>query len=44
VNTELEAGSPAPDFELTSNAGQKIGLVDYMGKSHVAPFFVRKYD
>lgn len=44
MNVELEAGSPAPDFELMANTGQKISLSDYRGKSHVVLFFVREYN
>ena len=44
MNTELETGSPAPDFELMTNTGQKIRLSDFKGKSHVALFFVREYN
>jgi len=44
MNTELDAGSPAPDFELMASTGQKIGLAEYKGKSHVILFFVREYN
>jgi peroxiredoxin len=45
MNVEpLEAGSPAPDFKLTANTSQEIGLVDYKGKAHVVLFFVREYN
>lgn len=44
MNNELEAGSPAPDFELMANAGQRIRLADYKGKSHIVLFFVREYN
>lgn len=44
MNTELEPGSPAPDFDLLENAIQRIRLADYKGKSHVVLFFVREYN
>lgn len=44
MNTELEKGSLAPDFELMANTGQKINLGDYKGKSHIVLFFVREYN
>lgn len=44
MNTELDTGSPAPDFELMANTGQKIRLADFKGKSHVVLFFVREYN
>lgn len=40
----LEEGSTAPDFKLTANTGQEIGLTDYKGKTHVVLFFVREYN
>ena len=43
MNTELEAGSPAPDFKLMASTGQEVGLADYRGQAHVALFFVREY-
>jgi peroxiredoxin len=42
-NTELEVGSPAPDFKLPSNTGGGIALSDYRGKIIVL-FFVREYN
>lgn len=44
MNTELEEGSPAPDFKLMASAGQKIRLADYKGKSHAVLFFVREFN
>jgi len=44
MNTELNEGSPAPDFELVVSGGQTVRLADYKGKSHVVLFFVREYN
>jgi peroxiredoxin Q/BCP len=41
-NSELEVGSPAPDFKLPSNTGAEIALSDYRGKKTVL-FFVREH-
>jgi peroxiredoxin Q/BCP len=41
-NTELEVGSPVPDFKLPSNTGREIALSDYRGQKIVL-FFVREY-
>ncbi|KAA0260018.1 MAG: hypothetical protein EDM79_18960 [Chloroflexi bacterium] len=41
--TELDVGSPAPEFNLTADSGREIGLAEYKGKSHVVLFFVREY-
>jgi thioredoxin-dependent peroxiredoxin len=41
-NSELEVGSPAPDFKLPSNIGGEIALADYRGKKIVL-FFVREH-
>jgi peroxiredoxin Q/BCP len=42
-DTELEVGSPAPDFKLPSNIGNEIALSDYRGRKIVL-FFVREYN
>ena len=34
-----EVGQPAPDFNLTSNAGDKITLSQYKGQKHVVMSF-----
>jgi peroxiredoxin len=41
-DNELEIGSSAPDFKLTSNTGSEIALSDYRGKIIIL-FFVREY-
>ena len=43
MTTELNVGSPAPDFKLPANDGREIALADYRGKSSVVLFFVREY-
>jgi len=40
-NSELEIGSPAPDFKLPANISGEIALSDYRGKK-VVLFFVRE--
>jgi peroxiredoxin Q/BCP len=42
-NSELEVGSPAPDFKLPSNTTGEIALSDYRGKK-VVLFFVREHN
>lgn len=37
--TELQAGDKAPDFELTSDTGEKIKLSDFRGKKVVLYFY-----
>lgn len=44
MNAELDAGSPARDFELIASTGQRIRLTDYNGKSPVILFFLREYN
>jgi peroxiredoxin Q/BCP len=41
-NTELEVGSPVPDFKLPANTGSEIAPSDYRGKKIVL-FFVREF-
>jgi peroxiredoxin len=38
VDTELEVGSSAPEFKLTSNNGKEIMLSDYNGRKLVLFF------
>jgi cytochrome oxidase Cu insertion factor (SCO1/SenC/PrrC family) len=40
---ELRIGLPAPDFTLTSGAGNRISLSDYKGKTNVVLFFIREF-
>jgi peroxiredoxin Q/BCP len=42
AQTELEVGSPLPDFKLPSTTGGEISPADYRGKKIVL-FFVREY-
>jgi peroxiredoxin Q/BCP len=35
----LEAGTPAPDFTLSSQSGDKVSLKDYRGKPVVFLWF-----
>jgi peroxiredoxin len=44
MTTELEIGSPAPDFKLPASVGGEIGVQDYRGLAHVVLFFVREYN
>jgi thioredoxin-dependent peroxiredoxin len=37
--TQLKAGDPAPDFELSSDRGEPIRLSNYRGKSNVILYF-----
>lgn len=41
---ELQPGSPAPDFTLTSQTGLAIRLADYKGKNPVVLYFYPKDD
>jgi peroxiredoxin len=41
-NTELEVGSPVPDFKLPANTAGEIAPSDYRGKK-VVLFFVREF-
>jgi peroxiredoxin len=34
----LQAGTPAPDFDLASHAGQKISLASFRGRRTVVAF------
>jgi peroxiredoxin Q/BCP len=41
VTEAVEAGKPAPDFELTSDAGEAVRLTDLRGKRVVLYFYPR---
>ena len=43
ANSEMEVGSLAPDFQLTSNIEDEISLRDYRGRK-VILFFVREFN
>lgn len=38
----IRVGDPAPDFTLTSSAGEPVRLADFLGKSEVVLFFYPK--
>ncbi len=37
----LKVGDKAPDFEVPSDSGEKVGLKDFAGKALVLYFFPR---
>lgn len=42
-STILEAGMAAPDFTLTSAAGEPVTLSSFRGKKHILIFFMREF-
>ena len=44
MSDELQPGSPAPDFTLADQNGNKVRLSDYRGKYPVVLFFYPKDD
>jgi peroxiredoxin len=42
-DSEVQLGSPAPDFRLLASNNQQIGLEDFRGKANMVLFFVREY-
>jgi peroxiredoxin len=43
TDSEVQLGSPAPDFRLLASNNQQISLEDFRGKANVVLFFVREY-
>jgi peroxiredoxin len=41
--TEINVGSPAPDFRLESNGGTMVRLSEYRGSTHVVLYFMREF-
>jgi peroxiredoxin len=41
--TEVNIGSPAPDFRLESNEGVIVRLSEYRGRAHVVLYFMREF-
>ena len=41
--TEINVGSPAPDFRLESNGGAIVRLSEYRGRAHVVLYFMREF-
>jgi peroxiredoxin len=41
--TEVNVGSPAPDFSLESNGGAFVRLSEYRGRAHVILYFMREF-
>ena len=41
--TEVNVGSPAPDFQLESNGGTMVRLSEYRGREHVVLYFMREF-
>jgi len=41
--TDINVGSPAPDFRLESHEGTFVRLSEYRGRSHVVLYFMREF-